>query len=301
MRIGTRGSALALAQARHVADLLGGAEVVTSRSTPHHRTAVTTAVGAPCPRQVPLGRRAGGGAAGGRNRPGGALRQGRAGRAGRRPGPGRRPGARGRADALCGAACWRRCPRAPASGPAACAAPPSCARARRPEVVEPCAATSTPACASSAKASATRSCSRERACSAWAARRRGGRDPTTRFVPAPRPGHAGAGGARRRRDDARSRGGDHRQGHLRVPAGRARRDARPGCLLPHAAGRLGAARRLRLLELRAWVGLPDGSAWVSDGAAGGFCDAAELGRRVGERMGAAGADDLLKERGGDGG
>ena len=47
------------------------------------------------------------------------------------------------------------------------------------------------------------------------------------------------------------------------------------------------------LELRAWVGLPDGSAWVSDALLGGFYDPQELGRRVAERMGAAGAGELL--------
>jgi hydroxymethylbilane synthase len=43
------------------------------------------------------------------------------------------------------------------------------------------------------------------------------------------------------------------------------------------------------LELRAWVGLPDGSAWVSDGLIGGFYDPEELGHRVAERMRVAGA------------
>jgi hydroxymethylbilane synthase len=47
------------------------------------------------------------------------------------------------------------------------------------------------------------------------------------------------------------------------------------------------------LELRAWVGLPDGSQWVSDGAVGGFYDPAELGGRVAQRMEAAGAVELL--------
>jgi len=47
------------------------------------------------------------------------------------------------------------------------------------------------------------------------------------------------------------------------------------------------------LELRAWVGLPDGSAWVSDELLGGFYDPASLGRRVAERLGAAGAAELL--------
>jgi hydroxymethylbilane synthase len=47
------------------------------------------------------------------------------------------------------------------------------------------------------------------------------------------------------------------------------------------------------LELRAWVGLPDGSAWVSDELVGGFYEPEELGRRGAERMTAAGAGKLL--------
>jgi hydroxymethylbilane synthase len=49
------------------------------------------------------------------------------------------------------------------------------------------------------------------------------------------------------------------------------------------------------LELRAWVGLPDGSAWVSDGLLGGFYDPEELGGRVAERMRAAGAGEMLRQ------
>jgi hydroxymethylbilane synthase len=49
------------------------------------------------------------------------------------------------------------------------------------------------------------------------------------------------------------------------------------------------------LNLRAWVGLPDGSAWVSDELLGGFYDPEELGRRVAERMKAAGAEELLHQ------
>jgi hydroxymethylbilane synthase len=46
--------------------------------------------------------------------------------------------------------------------------------------------------------------------------------------------------------------------------------------------------------LRAWVGLPDGSAWVADELLGGFYDPTALGRRVAERMTAAGARELLE-------
>jgi hydroxymethylbilane synthase len=48
------------------------------------------------------------------------------------------------------------------------------------------------------------------------------------------------------------------------------------------------------LQLRAWVGLPDGSAWLSDELLGGFYDPEALGRRVAERLQAAGAEDLLR-------
>jgi hydroxymethylbilane synthase len=49
------------------------------------------------------------------------------------------------------------------------------------------------------------------------------------------------------------------------------------------------------LHLRAWVGLPDGSAWVSDELLGGFYDPESLGRRVAERLRLAGAAELLAQ------
>jgi hydroxymethylbilane synthase len=48
------------------------------------------------------------------------------------------------------------------------------------------------------------------------------------------------------------------------------------------------------LHMRAWVGLPDGSAWVSDELLGGFYEPDALGRRVAERLLAAGAGELLE-------
>jgi hydroxymethylbilane synthase len=48
------------------------------------------------------------------------------------------------------------------------------------------------------------------------------------------------------------------------------------------------------LNLRTWVGLPDGSAWVSDELLGGFYDPEALGRRVAERMKSAGAEEILR-------
>ncbi len=47
------------------------------------------------------------------------------------------------------------------------------------------------------------------------------------------------------------------------------------------------------LGLRAWAGLPDGSAWLADELLGGFYEPAALGRRVAERMESAGAGELL--------
>jgi hydroxymethylbilane synthase len=49
------------------------------------------------------------------------------------------------------------------------------------------------------------------------------------------------------------------------------------------------------LHMRAWVGLPDGSAWVSDELLGGSDEPEELGRRVAERLLAAGAEELLAQ------
>jgi hydroxymethylbilane synthase len=47
------------------------------------------------------------------------------------------------------------------------------------------------------------------------------------------------------------------------------------------------------LLLRAWVGLPDGSAWVVDELLGGFEDPDALGRRLAERLLSVGAGELL--------
>ncbi|HEY7934943.1 MAG TPA: hydroxymethylbilane synthase [Solirubrobacteraceae bacterium] len=49
------------------------------------------------------------------------------------------------------------------------------------------------------------------------------------------------------------------------------------------------------LELRAWVGLPDGSAWVGDVLEGERGDPEGLGQRVARRMTAVGAGKLLED------
>jgi hydroxymethylbilane synthase len=61
-----------------------------------------------------------------------------------------------------------------------------------------------------------------------------------------------------------------------TPLGAHARDAGCGCL-----------------ELRGWVGLPDGSQWIADELLGGFYDPDALGRRMAERMSSAGAGELL--------
>ncbi len=48
------------------------------------------------------------------------------------------------------------------------------------------------------------------------------------------------------------------------------------------------------VNLRAWVGLPDGSAWVSDELLGDFHDPEALGRDVATRLSLAGADEMLR-------
>jgi hydroxymethylbilane synthase len=48
------------------------------------------------------------------------------------------------------------------------------------------------------------------------------------------------------------------------------------------------------LHLRAWVGLPDGSQWLTDELLGGFYDPSELGRRMAERLQTTGAVELLQ-------
>jgi len=48
------------------------------------------------------------------------------------------------------------------------------------------------------------------------------------------------------------------------------------------------------LRLRAWVGLPDGSAWIRDELMGGLEEEERLGHDVGVRMKLAGAGEMLQ-------
>jgi hydroxymethylbilane synthase len=49
------------------------------------------------------------------------------------------------------------------------------------------------------------------------------------------------------------------------------------------------------MALQAWVGLPDGSAWISDRLTGALADPEALGAAVARRMRAAGAAELLEQ------
>jgi hydroxymethylbilane synthase len=55
------------------------------------------------------------------------------------------------------------------------------------------------------------------------------------------------------------------------------------------------------MTLHAWVGLPDGSAWISDRLVGELGDPETLGAEVAARMRAAGAAELLEQARGQGG
>jgi hydroxymethylbilane synthase len=51
------------------------------------------------------------------------------------------------------------------------------------------------------------------------------------------------------------------------------------------------------LRLRAWVGLPDGSTWVADELQGGVADATKLGQEVAARLQHVGASEILRRAG----
>jgi porphobilinogen deaminase len=49
------------------------------------------------------------------------------------------------------------------------------------------------------------------------------------------------------------------------------------------------------LRLRAWLGLPDGSAWLSDEQSGERAAGEELGHELARRLALAGAGEILRE------
>jgi hydroxymethylbilane synthase len=115
-----------------------------------------------------------------------------------------------------------------------------------------------------------------------------------RFVPAPGQGVLALQG---RTDDARA-----------VDAVREITDAKTfACLLAERAlaralqascntplGAFAVPAGCGCLHLRAWVGLPDGSAWASDELLGGFYDPDALGRDLAARLNLAGAHEMLR-------
>ena len=128
MRIATRSSALALAQAETVAEALGGAELVSVAN-----------VDGELGDKARFVRTVEGALRDGRGRPGRALGEGPAGRDARRARAGRRARARGPGRRLRrrGGVARRRCPRERGSAPPACAAARSCSPLRPDlEVVE---------------------------------------------------------------------------------------------------------------------------------------------------------------------
>jgi hydroxymethylbilane synthase len=114
-----------------------------------------------------------------------------------------------------------------------------------------------------------------------------------RFVPAPGQGLLAL---ETRVGDARALAAvqplDHEPSRRRLDCERAvvaQLDA--NCRTPVGASSEIAGRALRAF---AFVGLPDGSAWITDGVEGDAVEAADVGRRLAERMLSAGAGELLK-------
>ena len=276
MRLATRRSALALAQAELVARELGGCELVP----------ITTGGDRGAPAQdksrwvdelerALLEGRADLAVHSAKDLPGELADGLRAGRRARRgPAP---------EDVLCGAGGPRRAGvRGPGGDEQHPADRPAAGRPRGPRGDRAARQRGHPpgAAGRSAPATCRRSCWPAPACTGSGASRAPARASTrrascrlrargrsrSRCAPGTRPR-----GTRRPRDQ-RPRG-------VREPAGRAGAGPRARRRLPHAAGGVGAARRANgELHLRAWVGLPDGSAWVSDELCGASDDPAGAGR-----------------------
>jgi hydroxymethylbilane synthase len=135
---------------------------------------------------------------------------------------------------------------------------------------------------------------RSRETHAFGANPRFGQLDAERFVPAPGQGIIALEG---RAEDARTRAAvqaiTDKDAIACLLAERAlARELDASCHTP--LGAYGVPAGCGCLQLRAWVGLPDGSAWVSDELLGGFYDPEALGRRVAERLEAVGAGELLR-------
>ena len=282
LRVGTRGSALALVQARWVAERLPGAEIVEITTSGDQARGGR--------RQVALGRHHRGRAGGGRDRPRGALGEGRAGRAGGGLRAGGDPAAGGGATtSSCGAVGARRARRLLAALPAARgSAPPRCAGARscspcgRTSRSSSCAATSTRGCASSTRARS------DAIVLAAAGLERLGIERAAQaldFVPAPGQGTLALEIAGRRR----ARRGPRSTRCMTRPPSRPSRAERAAVRVLEASCHTPVGIHAQDGTIRGFVGLPDGSAWVADEVAG------EDGEALARRMLAAGAGELLAQ------
>ena len=173
LRLGTRGSPLALAQAQEVRARLAAAHGVDgsdrARGDPHHRRHDPGPHLGAGRRQGPVHQGDRGGAGDRSNRPCGAFRQGHADRAAGRACP---RGVLPREDArdvfISRAATLAELPPARWSGPRRCAARRSCCGCGRISKSFPSAAMWRPACASSTRAWSMPRCWRSPASSVWA-------------------------------------------------------------------------------------------------------------------------------------
>ncbi len=162
LRIATRGSALALAQAGQVAEMLGGAELVevSSDGEPGDKARFVRGV-----ERALLEGEAEIGVHSAKDLPAELTEGLMLAAVPAREDAGRRLDRRRRRRST-------RCPRAPGSAPRACGGAPSCSPPGPTSRWASCTATSTPGCASSRRASSTRSCSPSPGCAGWGARTR---------------------------------------------------------------------------------------------------------------------------------
>lgn len=115
-----------------------------------------------------------------------------------------------------------------------------------------------------------------------------------RFVPSPGQGTLALQG---RADDTRTRSVaeaiTHERAYACLRAERALAVALgASCNTPLGAHAVDAG--CGCLHLRAWIGLPDGSQWIADELLGGFYEPEQLGRRMAERLQSVGVEELLR-------
>ena len=286
MRIGTRGSALALTQAAWVAERLGmGAEIVTV-STAGDRAAAEHGQGA-----LGLGARARPSRP--RDRPGRALGQGRSGRARRRTRAGGHPRARGADDAICGASSLAALPSGARVGTSSLRRAAQIRAGRADLQIVAVRGNVDTRLRKLAEGQA------DALVLALAGLRRLGREHEAggvldELVPA-----AGQGALA-----LEARAGDAEVAQavrgLADPTASACVSAERelvralGASCNTAVGAHATLLEDGRLELRGWVGVPDGSAWLADRLTAAAGSHAGLGLAVGERMLAAGAPELLR-------